>query len=590
MPLAGANYECRNEIVKGDLGEMSGRCHQTAKDIAVKNINEIKADPATLLNAALSMLPLHAEEDRQRDSLPEAELVAALIAQCGAEQETVQSLVYTLQRQFEALSLLDPLELRRGRWAFVSFPASLLGRSWLMTLATPGQTLLPADYWEQGDARPPEVKEEQRSLLHRVETGRLKLNPQAKTIRTVHVAWALIRLGNNFLLHHREDKKRPGEKSYVLPGGRFNLSDLPVGIQEEHGILKEILNPDSEIAARHIARTLERELEEETKLLSGAHYNYKAFDDPLPVYRAVNGSGNRHAYTSYKFNLFQINLTQAGETYLLDNVSASSSALTWFSIADIVGLQRADGASAYVDALHHALGDKLEQWLLNVPDSSATPLPYSGESCMLDLPGYPDGNFYFGKPGKEKPLTPIYALEHEEWQLLMLLGWHTRAFPILEANGIRLLENGWIDAHNIISLAKSLQNKIQPTLPNLIEIRDDRYASLRIAPNILFFPVELFCYKITGSNKAGGEFGLERQELQTSWGRLQGGHFGKDTTGKTTTTLRELEKGDDPDGDWERNLREQLGEGVKGIGLRRLWTNKRNSSCFVDGIQRMSAP
>ena len=97
-----------------------------------------------------------------------------------------------------------------------------------MTLATPGQALLPADYWEQGDARPLNAKEEQRSLLHRIETGRLKYNPQAETIRTVHIAWALIRLGSNFLLHHREDIARPGEKSYVLPGGRFNMSDLPI--------------------------------------------------------------------------------------------------------------------------------------------------------------------------------------------------------------------------------------------------------------------------------------------------------------------------------------------------------------------------
>lgn len=93
----------------------------------------------TLLNAALSMLPLHAEEGRQRDALLGSELAANLLSQCGANQETVMSLIYTLRRQFEALSLLDPLELRSGKWAFVSFPASLLGRSWLTTLATPNR-------------------------------------------------------------------------------------------------------------------------------------------------------------------------------------------------------------------------------------------------------------------------------------------------------------------------------------------------------------------------------------------------------------------------------------------------------------------
>ncbi|WP_157275110.1 hypothetical protein [Dechloromonas agitata] len=200
--------------------------------------NEIKADPATLLSVVLAMLPLHAEEGRQRDSLPEAELVTALIAHDSATEETALSLVFTLRRQFEALSLLDPLELRSGKWAFVSFPASLLGRSWLMTLATPGQVLLPTDYWEQGDGRPPEIKEEQRSLLHRVELGRLKFNPQAKTIRTVHVAWAFIRLGNNFLLHHREDKNRPGEKSYVLP-------EVPPVISATGNLVKSVFEKEN---------------------------------------------------------------------------------------------------------------------------------------------------------------------------------------------------------------------------------------------------------------------------------------------------------------------------------------------------------
>lgn len=567
---------------------MSWEHQQPADEIAVPNNNEIKADPATLLNVMLSMLPLHAEEGRQRESLLEVDLVSALISHGGATEEVGVSLVYTLRRQFEALSLLDPLELGSGKWAFVSFPASLLGRSWLTTLTTPGQVLLPADYWEQGDDRPPETKEEQRSLLHRVELGRLKFNPQAKTIRTVHIAWAFIRLGNSFLLHHREDKKRPGEKSYVLPGGRFSLTDLPVDIQERHDILKAIFDPESEIVAQHIARTLERELEEEAGLLLGMHYTYSPLNNSLPIYREVNGAGNRHAYSSYRFNLFQIELTQSGETHLFDKVSTSADTLTWFSAADIAAPQRPDGASAYVEVLRQAWGDELEKQLLNVPDSSASLLPYNDESCMLDLPGPPEKSFYSGKPGKEKPIAPISPLDMQEWQLLILLGWHARSFPIKETRRIQLLANGWINAVDIIQLTKALQEKIQPVIPNLLEIREDRYASLRISPDILFLPVDLFRYRITGSSKDGGEFWLEREEMQTPWGCLQGGRYEKKVTGKTTTTLRELEKGEDPIGDWERNLREQFGEGVRGLGLRRLWSSKGNSSCLVDGLRRVS--
>ena len=145
-----------------------------------------------------------------------------------------------------------------------------------------------------------------------------------------------------------------------------------------------------------------------------------------------------------------------------------------------------------MDALRHAWGDGLKKRLLQVPDSSAVPLPYSGESCTLDLPAHPGSDFYFGKPGKEKPLTPISPLDQEEWQLLMLLGWHVRNFTILETTGIRLLGNGWIDAHDILPLAKKLQERIQPILPDLVEIRDDRYTSLRISPDILFSKIDWF--------------------------------------------------------------------------------------------------
>jgi 8-oxo-dGTP pyrophosphatase MutT (NUDIX family) len=442
-----------------------------------------------------------------------------------------------------------------------------------MTLATPGHILLEKDYWEQGDGRPQETKEEQRSLLHRIESDRQRLNPQTETIRTVHVAAALIRLGDKFLMHHREDKKRSGEKSYVLPGGRFNLNDLPVEIQEHREILREILNPDSEIIAQHISRTLEREIKEEIELIRDTHYRYESFGDPLPVYCEVNGAGNRHAYTSYKFYLFQIKLTHDGETRLLDKVSK----LTWFSVADIIGPQRSDGASAYVDALRRAWGGNFRNQLLNVPDSSAAPLPYRGESCMLDLPGSSEADFYRGKPGKEKSYKPKSQLNQDEWHLLMLLGWHTRGFLIKDPQIIRLLENGWIDAHNIIELVKSLQDKIQIELPNLIEIREDRYVSLRISPDILFFSPELFAYEILDNNEENGNFAVRRQELETPWGLLQGEHATWNISRAAIHSLRILEdetlkdKTSKLEGEWQKNLRDQTNQEVQNIGLRRVW-------------------
>jgi ADP-ribose pyrophosphatase YjhB (NUDIX family) len=539
------------------------------------------------LKIALSMLPLHAEEGGRREVLSESELMKVLIEQ-DTPEETSKALIWTLRRQFEALALLDPMELRDGKWAFVSFPASLLGRSWLTTLATPGQVLLSAGYW--GQDAPEGDKEEQRTLLHRIETGRVRLNPQAHPIRVVHVAWAWIRIGDKFLMHRREDKARPGEKSFGLPGGRFNLDDLPFTIQSRTDILKEIYSLDSGIVAEYIKATLERELKEETDLTPGTHYTYENFGKPLPPYMGVNGPGNRHAYSAYKFHLFHVKLTHAGETHLLAQISKKSSLLKWFTAAEIVAPQRTDGASAYVDALHQAWGKDLEKYLSILPDSSSSPLVFVGESMMLDLPGTLETSFQLGKSGKEKAVLPAKALEDAEWQLLMLLGWHARGLQIqMDAEAeVRLLGNGWIEAPGIIPLAHSLHKKIQPVVRDLVEIREDRFISLRISPDILFFSAGLFRYQILGSNKAGGKLQLKRLDLITPWGNLNGDIYERDINGNTVATLRELEKGDEPIGDWERTLREQFGEGVRGIGLRRLWSTKGNVPCLVEGLRRVS--
>lgn len=100
-----------------------------------------------LLEVLIDLLPLHAEEGNLRESIPENKLVAGLVAN-GNSPEAARMLVQLLHTQLCALCLLDTIELAQNHWAFVSFPASLLGRSLLETFAT-GSALLPADYWEQ---------------------------------------------------------------------------------------------------------------------------------------------------------------------------------------------------------------------------------------------------------------------------------------------------------------------------------------------------------------------------------------------------------------------------------------------------------
>ncbi|MGV8893920.1 MAG: hypothetical protein ACOH2K_13455 [Burkholderiaceae bacterium] len=541
---------------------------------------------------ALLVLPLHAEEGGRREVLSEKELVQALVEQ-EIPLETSTALVYVLRRQFESLSLLDPVQLYKGNWTFVSFPASLLGRAWLTTLATPGHALLGPDYWEQGDTCPQNIKEEQRSLLHRIETERVRLNSQPQTIRTVHVAWGLIRWGDKFLLHHREDKARMGEKNYGLPGGRFKLSDLPSAMQSLADILKEVYNPASVVVAEHMSTTLLREVEEETGLLLNKHYTFELFGHPLPPYKEVNGAGNRHAYSVYKFHLFQIKLTPAGETHLLARIAQDTFKLTWFSAAEIAASQRTDGAAAYVDALRQAWGKDLEKCLSTVPSSTASLLSFTSEARMLDLPRSAVAPFQLGKPGKEKSVRLVKLMDEAEWQLLMFLGWHTCGFHIeLKSDAeVRLLGNGWIDgddAPGFIQLARSLLEKIPADLSGLLEIREDRFISLRISPDILFLPVSIFQYRVLGSNKDGGVFFLTRIDIVTPWADLKGDCFERAINGNTVATLRELERGDEPQGDWERSLRDQLGSAVRGVGLRRLWSTKGNFASLTEGLLRSS--
>lgn len=537
------------------------------------------------IKAILSMLPLHAEEGGRKEIVAECELIEVIATQ-GTSKDTIFALIYVVRRQFEAMALLDSVELQKGNWTFVSFPASLLGRAWLTTLATPGQALLPQDYWEQGEHRPDETKEEQRRLLRRMETERLRHNPQAQPIRTVHVAWALLRWGDKFLMHRREDKPRPGEKGYVMVGGRFNMNDLPPATQSRPDILRDVFNLDSTIVASQITSTLQRELTEETGMLMGKHYTFAPFGKPLPPYQEVNGPGNRHAYSAYKFHLFQVELTPAGETHLLAKI-AGDERLTWFNAAEIAASQRADGAAAYVDALRQAWGENLERNLSSVPASVSLP-KFAGESKMLDLPSAPGAAFQLGKPGKEKAVRSANVLIQDEWQLLMLLGWHTRGFHIELADAeVRLIGNGWIDAPGLVPLARNLLEKMPPDLFGLIEIRENRFVALRIAPEILFFSADLFRYQVQGSNSAGGVFQLNRLVLETPWGLLSADSYERDITGNTAATLRQLEKGDEPAGDWERTLRDQLGDGIKSVGLRRLWSTKGNATSLVEGLKRL---
>lgn len=193
------------------------------------------------LQRLLEVLPLVAEEGPYSEVVAESELLAKI---GEPRDEVVNATALAMVRAiFESMDLLDRRLLGKGEWRFISFPASLAGRSLLATLSTPDQTLVEQNYWEQGAHRPTVIEEEQRKLLQVLEGRRERFHPTeaALPIRTVHVAWGVIKIGGMFLMHLREDQKRPHDKNYVFPGGRLNLSDLPVDTQNAvNGVKKTV--------------------------------------------------------------------------------------------------------------------------------------------------------------------------------------------------------------------------------------------------------------------------------------------------------------------------------------------------------------
>lgn len=536
-----------------------------------------------LLETLANHLPLHAEEGNHKERIPEADLVAHLTAN-GASPETATTLVQLLRTQLCALCLLDPVELARDHWAFVSFPASLMGRSLLETWATGGKCL-PTDYWEQGDHRPSRFKEHQRNWLNRIETARLSDNPDARPIRVVHVAWAIIRIGNQYLLSHREDRHRPGEKSHVMPGGRLNAHDLASN-DGSPAILRQLFSSDSPLAEQSIDNTLKRELAEELDgLRYGEHYEYQR-RERLPPFRKVAGAGNRHAYTEYAFTLYSLRLTQAGELHLLE-CAAKQDKLAWFTADEIAAGRKADGTTAFVDVLHECWGKRIAEKLADIPDACVSGYALGDESNMIDLPASCVHPLRIGKTGKERGID--LRLAEPECQLLQFLGWHALGFDVETKPGTLLLVGGWVRLdRDAVSIARNILAK---ALRNDLPLIDVREHSLRvnIDPKYLYVGAEAFRYQIEEDDSASGDFTLIRHAIDTPWAKLPESTKRQRVKANTLKILRALDEGKDPEsysdkaGDWSRNLTQQLKPLLDQVGLRKLWRteNKVDTALVV---------
>jgi len=449
------------------------------------------------LQALSGALPIYAEEGFYREVVPQNELVAIVAG--GSSKEKAHGALSVLKCMFEGLGLLDVTELARGNWAFVSFPAYLVGRSLLETLATPHLTVFHPGYWQQGGHKPDSVVEEQRQLLAELEGRRIRFHPASNPlpIRFVFVAWGLIRLGDDFLLVHREDRSRPDAKNYTFPGGRFNIDDLPAE-ERNPEILRRLHNADIEWVAGALNRTLSRELDEELTLRAATDY----LAAPLAIlkpYRRIEGAKNNHAYTEYHIQLFNVSLTPEGETRLLDYV-ASSLNFEWFRLDGLLSpMGRADGKTAFIDALRNEYQDKLPEVLSGIPDSSSSPYKFTNETGAVDIPATHSDPFRVGKTGKEKEL--LIPLTQPELALLSTLVAHARGFDVVSAaEHVCLLGGGWIKllSREAIAATEALVEKLADAHLPLVQMAAGMFARVAIDPAIAYFGEAAYRYQLDG--------------------------------------------------------------------------------------------
>lgn len=527
----------------------------------------------------LSLLPLHAEEGRLHDLVSEDAIIEQLDSSDSA------AIVAVMRRIFESFSLLDKHELSKGNWAFVSFPASLMARSLVAAWAVPNQRFVDEGYWEDLA-----FVEEQRVLLHQLEIGRKRYHPanNAMPIRFVHVAWAVIRFGNAFLLHHREDKQRPDSKQYVLPGGRLRPSDY-CGNKLPAKVLKDLSSEKSCVASESLPNTLIREIKEELHLQHGIHYTFEPWRTIKP-YRAVEGGGNMHALTRYEMNLYTVKLTSLGETCLLNHIATNPKQLLFFTLDDLVQGKRLDGRTAYLDALHEDMGEEFKELFAAIPDSSGTSYTLAKPESAVDLPSSKERPFLRGKTGKEcKVLVP---LDDFDWELILFLGWCVRGFSLHDvSDDVLVLGGGWVKLlrDEDLKAAKETTNKLAKMDWPLLQFSDGALR-LGIKPEYTYFSDSLFSYKYEQSTNEGGWIDLYLKEQKTRFAVLVGQQHGFHIPRNIANVIETIHAGKDTSSmpairdalkSIEKQNSDEVTPNVALLGLRRLIKMPNNGKISI---------
>ena len=537
----------------------------------------------------LQILPLHAEEGNLREVITEQTILSQLAAFdiVGGEANAMLSII---RRLYDSLALLDRRELENGKWAFVSFPASLLARSLLETLANQDQQLFEPHYWEQGAHRPADAVEEQRALLKSIENRRVQFHPEGSPnpIRVVHVAWGMIRLGNQYLLVHREDKHRKDSKSYVFPGGRLiSSTDLPKTDQNNQA-LRKLFSANSTLADESLERTLHRELSEELGLVYGEDYQSESLSQLTP-YSKVEGATNNHGFSTYNIKLFSIKLTPEGELKLLLRQANTPEQLVWFN-ADELALQRKpDGKTPFIDALVANSGQQLRAILETIPDSSGTSYRYTEENDAIDLPAVAGEPFMRGKTGKENPV--INDLSKDEWAMLQALAWYARGLSVnLDSSDLQGLGGGWLYcvSRSTKDVMQRLVQKLNLIGLPLVDVVAGDYARLTIKPELVFFSEKQFSFKCIEDATGAGTLSLALIGFTSECAELQPMQLDIALNRNMMRVVNTINQGADPEADskiraedLQRDLRQKIDMATRQLGLRKFVRFKKESGYSI---------
>ena len=518
-------------------------------------------------------LPLYAEEGGDFTVVDVTEWASRFT---DAEQAEAASIILLVQRMFAVLGLLDEQCLQQNQWRFVSFPASLLARSVLKSLADVDQSLFESGFWNQNDSSSP-VSDQQRNLLHTLETQRAQHHKTTATpVRYVHVAWGLIVVDGKVLLRHREDQHRENLNNYVLIGGRLSQNDLRQ--TGEHNALEALQSPLASENNQAIEIALKREITEETGLEVDTHYQFKSWRTIKP-YTAVEGAGANHALTEYRIHVYQINLDLEGIFALAARCERDSN-LTWFTLGELEKAKSVDGKMAFIDAL---IADypSPQAWQLAV---NALESSYQGSYSLdqdinaITLPSEPNQALLYGKTGQEQKVEVVF--NEDELALLTSLCLYAKdPNSRLTTKEITPLPEGWLAINNEpIRLAfKQLSIKLHHAACPIIEGYKEHYYRIALAPELIYFDDALFCYSIDNKRKdhpAKTVLTLTRDKIESAFFAVEPTSLTQGLSPGLTSGLSKIAQRIDLEPatmeTFNKGVRRDLGPLCRCIGLRRI--------------------